>query len=109
MTATQVADRELNRAIVAVMCDNPTGTRSRFWSMEYAYPGQPFLTGVTSVGRNEFKYSIYATTVMGLGSAASNNRVKMVEVYVSWWEGERQGYGELRIHSYRLFNEGDRP
>ena len=107
MTATQVADRELNRVLAAGQGDSPTGTHSRFWNQDFPYPGQAFRTGTTKVGNHEFKYSVYSQTVPNVGDPTFN-RLKKVDVYVGWWEGQnREGYGRLETHSYRLFNQGE--
>lgn len=113
LTAEQVADRQINRNITkAVVNDEPPGARDRFWRADYPYPTTPWVTGVEKVGTTEYKYALYATTVDAvaggeLGSGVEDNRLKKVDIVVTWWGEQRQGYGTLRVNGYRLINEQD--
>ncbi len=107
LTAAQVADRQLKRAIAkAVVEDIPAGSRERFWDEEYSYPSRAWATGKETVGSTDFSYAIYAST-LPLTTTVTANRVKRVDIAVWWWseDGRREGYGRLQQQACRLVNE----
>lgn len=107
LTAAQVADRQLQRAIRrAVVDDYPAGAREAFWDQEYPYPTRSLANGKEVVGSNTFSYALYANT-LPLPSSVAENRVKRVDIVVWWWSdsGQREGYGRLQQQAFRLVNE----
>jgi len=107
LTAAQVADRQLQRAIRRMVVDDyPEGARETFWDREFPYPSTPLATGKEVVGSNTFSYALYANT-LPLPSSVTENRVKRVDIVVWWWSdsGRREGYGRLQQQAFRLVNE----
>lgn len=101
--AGAVAEAELQRAVRAAARDIPTGELARFWAADFPPGGVPFVQGDTRVGRTSLHYEVFATTV--LNSSSTENRLKQIEVRVSWWGGEREGYGQLNTVAAGLVSE----
>jgi hypothetical protein len=102
--ATQVSESLMNRTLYQVANDSPPGTKASFWA---ASGPSPWLAASETIGGVNYDYVIYANTVSGAGT----NRLKKVDVVVSWWNtssaaGTRQGYGLMQVHASRLLNEG---
>lgn len=103
LTAAQVAERQLDRWISrAVVNDEPSGARRQFWTDEGLWK-----QGEETIGGVKYEYRISIRTVPGAGDAVPNNRLKKVDIEVSWLEGEREGLGRLKEFGYRLVNEED--
>ncbi len=89
----EAAERELARWIYAAQSDTPGGTRASFWNS--APPG-PWRNGSLKMGNTDFTYAIYAETLnyaggstnVGMGTAATANRLKKVDIVVWWWDGQ---------------------
>jgi len=50
------------------------------------------------------------TSGTGVGGATPNNRLKKVDISVTWWDSDtqqRQGYGQLKVMNSRLVSEGE--
>lgn len=100
----QVARKELDR-----VCSSAAGDPN-FWLQDYL--ATPWESGSIRVGTTEFNFEIFARTLLDestsapLGTSTSaNNRVKKVDIVVSWSGGERQGQGQLRVRASQLVNE----
>ncbi len=103
LTAAQIAERQLDRWITrAVLNDEPSGARRQFWTREGLWK-----EGDETVGGVRYDYRILVSTVPHAGEDAPNNRLKKVDIEVSWLDGERQGLGRLKEFGYRLVNEED--
>ncbi|MBI3925132.1 MAG: hypothetical protein HY319_06295 [Armatimonadetes bacterium] len=113
--ASDVAESLLARTVYDVQWDLPAGTRSSFWS---AAGGTAWLGPTTvTLGGVEYDYTVYADTVadtvgtpLGTVSGEPGNRVKKVDLVLTWWDsgesgGQRQGYGRLELQATRLVNE----
>lgn len=116
--AQAVADHVVSAQVYAVENDLPAGKRSDFWDHDYPQSGGGFLVGDYEMNRTQFHYQIDAVTVVSgsstpLGSGVSHNRLKRVEVHLTWKDaagnGNRQGSGMLRYDSVRLVHEKAAP
>lgn len=108
-----VAQSLATRLLDQVRADSPVGTRANF--LAYNTPNTAFQTGTSRVQRTDYQYSIFVSTVsdnggVNVGSAIGNNRLKRMEVRVSWWAvnaGQtRAGYGQLTTSLCQLVAEG---
>ena len=113
-SAAAVAEAELGRAVSRMLEDQPRGSRELFWKEDHPYPGQPWSSGNTTVGNTTYSFQVYSETVTSasgssLGSLATNNTVKRVDIEVSWWGGQRGQYGQLKAGDFRLVNQGETP
>ena len=117
-TAVQVAHRQINRAIIQVQSDTPAGSYSKFWTSDFPCPTTPWTVGNDTVGSTPYSYAVYASTVTNSSGAplggtvppsGPGNRMKQVDVVVTWWstDGSREGYGRLQTQMTRLINETD--
>lgn len=112
--AGDIAELQMNKEVRLALLDQPPGAREEFWNGDFA--SLPWREGKVTVNNTEFKYEIFALTVMDsqtgkpLGQElTTENRVKKVEIVI-WWmtseaDRERQGYGRLSTSATRLFNE----
>ncbi len=75
--AQQVAETELQRAIYEAD-----------WT-DASYP--------VKVAGTDYQVALYCTEVPSLGDKAHQ-----LEVVVTWWDGNRQGYGRLKVRNGRL-------
>lgn len=109
-SAAQVATEHILGEFVAEMSSS-SGTATAFWS------GSSFSRqGRYLMNRTDFAYQLDAQTITdstgaALGASVSNNRVKQLQLKVTWWDssqtsGSRQGYGKLEYAVTRLFAEG---
>lgn len=110
--ALALADAELNRFAKEVSVAN-SAARNAFWaSNDGAYTGSGTHS---SLGANntEFTLEYRFITLMAagdtLGSERPNNRLRKVDLAVSWWNGEsgKPGYGQLSVKTTRLVRESD--
>lgn len=109
----EVAQMLAERTFARVRADQPAGTRANFWENDFV--GAPYETGSYKQGSTEFKYTIYAQTVVdtlgdSVGGNVDENRLKKVDVILSWWDSDahdRTGYGQLKVYSSHLFSEAD--
>lgn len=88
-----------------------------FWSGDWS--STPYDTGKQKFGKIEYKYDVWAETVVDVhGNAIGakftgpgqppDNRLKLVRAKVSWFDTDgttRQGYGKLEEMVTRLVNE----
>lgn len=111
---TLVAERLLSEEIYRAQSDSPPGARASFWDNDWV--STPFRTGTVRRNETDYQYWIYAETVndlttgqpLGNGGTVTNNRVKKVDIAVSWFGaqgGTRGGYGRLLRTATRLVNE----
>jgi hypothetical protein len=106
-----VARQVLDRAIDRVRADQPAGTKAQFWGGSFVTT--PFEAGNLTNNGTSFHYEVRAETVQDttgtdVGSTLPSNRLKKVDVVVTWWGSEqhdRSGYGELRVETSRLVGE----
>ncbi|ODT79833.1 hypothetical protein ABS71_00705 [bacterium SCN 62-11] len=107
-----VAQATLGRLLDQVRTDNPAGTRAGFFNSNSGT--NPFQSGTSRVGRTDFQYRTYVTTVTDalnnpLGGTLPNNRLKNVQVEVNWWGADqsqnRSGYGRLSTTFTQLVGE----
>ena len=115
--ALSTADAELNRFARAVSVIG-SGARGSFWSatdktsgyVDYTGPG---TQGVQTANRTKFSFE-YRYVTLGdsgglFGREKPQNRVRKVDLTVSWWNGEegKPGYGKLSVTATRLIRESD--
>lgn len=115
--ATDLAEREISRAIYSAMNDQPAGSFAQFWDQEYT--SMPWRQGTRQLNGMDFQFAIYAQTVADpltgkpVGAGASDNRIKKVDILVWWMHSDpkqgRQGYGQLRTAASRIVNEQAKP
>ncbi|MBI3927343.1 MAG: hypothetical protein HY319_17530 [Armatimonadetes bacterium] len=108
------AQRLMEEAIYQVQNDQPSGAKSAFWSGNFSVV--PWEEGTHRTNATTFTYAIYAQTVddsmvggaLGTSTGMADNRVKWVDVVVTWFDADREGrtgYGRLQAESTRLVNE----
>lgn len=112
--AGAVAEAELARSVNRMLEDQPRGSRELFWKADHPYPGPPWSSGNSTIGNTVYSFNVYSETVTStggasLGSLATNNTLKRVDIEVSWWGGQRGQYGQLKAHDFRLVNQGETP
>jgi type II secretory pathway pseudopilin PulG len=106
----EVARTQLQRTISSALTDSPVGSRDLFWENEYVT--SPLSTGTVKISKTDFNYEVYAQTIndvdsgnpLGIGTGNAN-RIKKVDVVVSWLGGSRQGMGKTDTQLTRLVNE----
>lgn len=118
--ALAVANSELNRFSKAVAVKG-NAARDAFWGAVDGAPGQT-LTYTGSGTRSpiksngtEFEILYQYQTVLEkggtdtLGSEEPDNRVRKIDLKLSWWNGEegKPGYGQLTLMTTRLLRESD--
>lgn len=102
-SASRLASSELERAVLSAQRDIPTGSKEAFWDNDYPISGSPQTSTSTKVGGTDFTVDLFHTTVRANTSGA--NRLKRIQVRVTWWNGEKQGYGKLQTLASRLVTE----
>ena len=102
-SASRLASSELERAVLAAQSDIPAGSKDAFWNTDYPITGTAQTTTNTKVGGTEFRVELFHTTVRA--DASGTNRLKRIQVRVTWWNGEKQGYGNLQTLASRLVAE----
>ncbi|MGE0489394.1 MAG: type II secretion system protein J [Vulcanimicrobiota bacterium] len=116
--AETLARSEFERLRARVAGDEPAGCHDSFWNHTGPGPWTPPWnpSGQVRLDRTDFSLTIYAETVpdattgFALGTGLTgvehpDNRVKKVDLVISWMDGERQGYGRTTIHRSRLVCE----
>lgn len=117
--ALSAADAELNRFVRAVGVVG-SSARGDFWSSPdsfdsyFEYTGSGTLDQTTS-NRTQFVFEYRYITVNEAGSGDTlgqekpGNRLRKVDLTVSWWNGEegKPGYGQLSLKATRLVRESD--
>ena len=90
-----------------------------FWGQEYPAPGGPhYRQGNWRSNETDFAYELDAETVLDATQAGNpalggpttlKNRLKLVTLRLSWWDGaagnNRAGYGKLRREVTRIVHE----
>lgn len=115
--ALSTADAELNRFARAVSVVG-SGARTNFWDSSDSTSGYIDYTGPGTLdeqtaNRTKFAFKYRYTTVGDggglLGRDKPQNRLRKVDLTVSWWNGEegKPGYGELAVTATRLIRESD--
>lgn len=116
--ALAMADSELNTFARAVTLSG-SGARSAFWGDSstddgsyYDYNGSG--TRANAVVQNteftfEYRYATLLDGAQTLGNERPSNRLRKVDLTVSWWNGDegKPGYGQLSVKSTRLIRESD--
>jgi Tfp pilus assembly protein PilV len=101
-----VAEAEIQRVISAAQGDPD------FWDLDHLVT--PYATSSVVADGTAFECEIRAATVMdngiSLGSSSGlvENRLKKVDIVVTWWDSsttEHQGYGKLETRLSRLVSE----
>lgn len=115
MSAARVTEMVLNRYVAEVLLEDqepPGPIETNFFDNDFSYPATHYRRSVEEgsafVGREEFHWAIYATTVPGIGSTTdpdNPNRLKKVDAYV-WWD---TGTGQKRYFATRLVSQGEEP
>lgn len=112
--ALALTDVELNRFAKAVSVKG-SPARAAFWNAtDGAYTG----TGTNpTVNTNDTEFSLeYTVTTVTkpsstatFGDAKPGNRLRKLDLKVSWWNGEqgKPGYGRLSVSGTRLLRESD--
>ncbi|MCA9776022.1 MAG: hypothetical protein KC800_04870 [Candidatus Eremiobacteraeota bacterium] len=117
--ALSTADAELNRFSRAVSVVG-SSERSQFWTAADSTTAYVDYTGAGATdeatsNRTKFTFKYRYVTVGSAGGATllgderPNNRMRKVDLTVSWWNGEegKPGYGELAVTATRLIRESD--
>jgi hypothetical protein len=117
--ALSTADAELNRFARAVGVVG-SSARGDFWGTSDDFSTYTDYTGSgtldqTNTNRTEFRFTYRfisvneAGTGTLLGENKPGNRLRKVDLTVSWWNGEegKPGYGQLFITATRLLRESD--
>lgn len=110
-TGCVVADAVLGQHISDIKDDVGVVARSDFFDPTFNSPPQPPIQGTRVLNGTTFTYNIYYETVDDLstggtlGASLTNNTTKKVDIILWWWDGQRQGYGTLRVDQTRLVNE----
>lgn len=111
--AGALAESQLEILRAEMSTANPT-IRAEFWDApDGPYSGQGTEQQILS---NNTVYTLeYTVSTVRDGSGAplgvDGNRLRQVDLKVSWWEGEqgRPGYGRLFVTRTRLLRESDVP
>ncbi len=111
--ASALAESELDRLVRSVSILG-SSARSSFWnSPDGEYSGPPTQNNLIS-GNTEYNLKFFSKTLSDasgteLGIDSPRNRLRKVDVEVSWWSGEegRPGYGQLSVTRTRLVRESD--
>ena len=120
ISAAQVAaDHVMTTLIYQAQNDIPSGEHSALWDHNFTSAGPPYKSGTYTLNHTDFEYRIDAQdatdmggTKVGTASGLSDNRLKVVQINMSWWgqkQGEREGYGKLQFSSIRLIHEQRAP
>ena len=112
--ALAMADAELNRFAREVSVAN-SAARNGFWAAgDGPYSGagtQPILKANNTEFSFEYRSVGLLNQITGasLGNERENNRLRKVDLTVSWWNGDegKPGYGQLAVKSTRLLRESD--
>ena len=117
--ALSAADAELNRFAREVSVVG-SSARNQFWNASDSTTGYQDYKGAGTLGQtqtNRTNFSLkYRYTTVGeaggttlLGQEKPGNRMRKVDLTVSWWNGEegKPGYGELSVTTTRLIRESD--
>ncbi|ODT72645.1 hypothetical protein ABS71_07660 [bacterium SCN 62-11] len=107
-----VAQSVMSQLLDKLRSDTPAGVRATF--MAYNTANVAFDSGTVVVQRTSYQYNVFVSTVTDsagnpVGGALSSNRLKNVEIQVSWWNGaaqNRAGYGSLKTSLSQLVAEG---
>lgn len=107
------ADSALDYWLSEVKVNYPNEPAATFWNTTNSV-STPWRSGKVNINNTEFIYSLYAenidlqpSTGKTLTIAGVPNRLKKVDVVVWWWDGQRQGYGQLRCSKSKVVNEND--
>jgi hypothetical protein len=102
--AAQVATRQLADVRQRAASD------ADFWQAEHKTV--PYETGAVRVGKTDFTFECYSETLLNgetgeaLGSGVDGNRVKKLDIVVTWLgEGPKSGYGRRTLRESCLVNE----
>lgn len=117
--ALSTADAELNRFARAVGVAN-SSARTEFWGTPDDFESYTNYEGAGTLDSTksnrtvfEFSYRFISVSEAGseklLGSEKANNRLRKLDLKVSWWNGEqgKPGYGRLSLTATRLLRESD--
>ena len=106
--AYMAADQILTRVVYEAQCND----HANFWGTASF---TPYKQGVLRMNRTDFTYTLDAVTAtntsggaVGTGTGMTQNRLKLVTVHVSWWDGNagnRTGYGLLKREACRVVRE----
>ncbi len=105
LAAVQLGERQLDRWLSRARDDDPAGSKADLWDRNCPYPS-PWKQGRETIGGVDFDYALY-TSEVPLGQITPNNRMKRVDVVVTWMGGDRSGSGQMQEFGYRLVNEAD--
>lgn len=103
--AVQVAQQQLRKAAAQAKSD------PSFWGMDYL--AAPWTTGSVKVGNTHFEFEVFAQTLMDPstgqpvgGNPVNANRVKKVDIVVSWENDRHQaGRGKQSTRASCLVTE----
>ncbi len=107
--ASAVAESQLD-LLGANIAVNGSSARSDFWSAsDGAYSGSG-TSAITESNGVEYQCEYTLATVNDSGGqplGGAGNRLRQVNLKLSWWEGEkgRPGYGRSVLHRTRLFRQ----
>jgi len=102
------ADCILQREVSKVLADRPPGSKTQFFSQDFASPNNPWKQGTAQVGPTVYNYRMHTTTVQ---TGMAGNRMKRAFMVVTWWskDGVRSDHGKMEARSSLLVNENERP
>lgn len=101
--ATHLAATEIQRARQSALHDRPSGSKALFWGSEYPSPATPFRSNEYTVSGTKFTAEVFAVTVRT--PASGRNRLKKVDVVVSWSGGQKSGQGRTKARASSLVAE----
>ncbi len=114
---TESSDRVVTTSAAAQILDDlavQAQNDSDFWENDFT--ASPYREGKTTVGKLEYHYKLLASTVrdssgVPVGNALPKNRLKLLELQVSWFDteasGGRQGYGKLSASVTKLVSQSE--
>jgi uncharacterized protein (TIGR02598 family) len=109
--AVLAADQILTKVVYEAQENN----HDNFWDTPNHTPYVP--SGTWTMNKTEFTYTLDATEVVNtaavaVGASLANNRLKLVNVRLTWWDGNsgsRAGYGKLTTQVSRIVREEQKP
>ena len=108
-----VASQILQRTLSDVRADQPPGARANFWDSDHLDP--PWDEGVQLSDHTRFNYTVTCSTVSDtagdeIGHGIGGNRLKKVDVLVTWWNAEEKPgreQGPLEVTATQLVSESN--
>lgn len=114
LKAGQKSSSVMEAGQIAVMKLEEVGATARadssFWLADHL--ATPYEEGSVKVGKTEYTYRVFSRTLLDqtsgteLGSGVSNNRLKKLDIEISWFgDSQRDGYGKRTLRESCLLNQ----